>query len=110
MGDRDDAGLIKSRVGADITLPARDGGNDVDQHTNSSSSSSNSSSSGTRTRTRTGSDGSDVFEVFDAIDRNGDGEITVIELIAALRSRDGAIASRLRLPGEVHQEDGTRGE
>jgi hypothetical protein len=134
LADRDGAGLAMPNVtslssaalpsaalssAASVSFPAsngndtnRDGGRSGSTrfHGDSSSSSSYSSyNSSSSNRTRSGSDVSEVFEVFDTIDRNGDGVITLIELIAALRNRDGVIASRLRLPGEVHQEDGTRG-
>ena len=45
--------------------------------------------------------------MFDHADANGDGTISVVELMVALR-HDPELASMLRLPSHIHQEDGTR--
>ena len=47
------------------------------------------------------------MEIFQQIDANGDGEISQIEFIKALR-KDGGLALRLGLPHEIHQEDESR--
>jgi hypothetical protein len=46
-------------------------------------------------------------EMFQRADRNGDGAISVKELMLALR-HDDELAAVLHLPSHVHQEDGTR--
>jgi hypothetical protein len=45
--------------------------------------------------------------MFAHIDANGDGEISQIEFIRALRN-DSALAQRLSLPSRIRQEDGSR--
>ena len=45
--------------------------------------------------------------MFEHADKNGDGTISVVELMVALR-HDPELASTLRLPAHIHQEDGTR--
>ena len=47
------------------------------------------------------------MEIFKQIDANGNGEISQIEFIQALR-RDSALADRLGLPNEIRQEDESR--
>ena len=47
------------------------------------------------------------MEIFKQIDANGNGEISQIEFIQALR-RDSALANRLGLPNEIRQEDESR--
>ena len=49
----------------------------------------------------------ETVEIFKQIDANGNGEISQIEFIKALR-RDSALASRLGLPSEIRQEDESR--
>ena len=49
----------------------------------------------------------DYTEMFRQIDENGDGQISQIEFIRALR-RDSALALKLGLPHVIHQEDESR--
>jgi hypothetical protein len=49
----------------------------------------------------------EAAEIFEQIDANGNGEISQIEFIKALR-KDSAIAKRLGLPNEIRQEDESR--
>jgi len=52
-------------------------------------------------------DADDARALFRALDRSGDGLVTIRELVIGLRARP-AIARRLRLPSSVRQEDGSR--
>jgi hypothetical protein len=49
----------------------------------------------------------ETVEIFKQMDANGNGEISQIEFIKALR-RDSALANRLGLPSEIRQEDESR--
>ena len=52
-------------------------------------------------------DWSKMRAIFEHADRSGDGEISVKELMLALR-HDEQLAALLHLPAHIHQEDGTR--
>ena len=47
--------------------------------------------------------------MFDYADKSKDGQISVKEMMVALRHDEG-LAALLHLPGHIHQEDGTRHE
>ena len=49
----------------------------------------------------------DIAELFERLDANSDGKITMIEFIKGLRS-DRELALRLQLPTHIHQEDESR--
>ena len=49
----------------------------------------------------------DVEEIFAALDKNGDGSITQAEMIRGLKRHPWA-ASKLGMPSQIRQEDGTR--
>ena len=61
----------------------------------------------TRDDARDDDDADDARALFRALDRSGDGLVTIRELVIGLRARP-AIARRLRLPSSVRQEDGSR--
>jgi len=49
----------------------------------------------------------EVYEIFAALDANGDGEISHAELIKGLKSNP-MVASKLGMPSNIRAEDGTR--